>query len=431
MHYVYMDNFRGFRETLIPLRKTNFLVGENSTGKSSFLSLLYLVSRPPFWFYPEFSIQEELELGGFSDIVSAWAEDKSSFKVGVVFTRKDKSGRTELAFSIHTFAEKDGTPQLVENTQLRANKLTALVFESKRTKYRTLKSNTLFESEDEAIAEFVRLSHTEIGSTQGLKAFPRGIPSEPPLPVALSILQSLESGEKVVKNEFKAEIPIALDMTWVAPIRTKPRRIYDGMKRSYSPEGEHIPLLLRKSLRSTSKSEKFADSLAAFGNASGLFETVVAHSFGRGNQTPFELLIKFKGAELNINNVGYGVSQALPLVVEFLTSEKNGTFAVQQPEVHLHPKAQAALGGLIFQLAAERKHAFFIETHSDYLIDRYRLSMRNEPKPPDSQVVFFVRTPKGNEAHILPISADGLYPSEQPNEFRDFFIKEEMSLLDI
>ena len=53
--YVYMDNYRGFSNAAIPLRQVNFLVGENSTGKTSFLELLDVLSYGPFWaFEPRF-----------------------------------------------------------------------------------------------------------------------------------------------------------------------------------------------------------------------------------------------------------------------------------------------------------------------------------------------------------------------------------------
>ena len=155
----------------------------------------------------------------------------------------------------------------------------------------------------------------------------------------MSILSTIESGEKPTDNSFKFEIAMGMHLTWIAPIRTKPRRIYDGLSREYSPEGEHSPFILKQRL----KSKHFAERLAEFGSASGLFEAVTTHTFGKGSRNPFEVLIRFKGAELNVENVGYGVSQALPLVVEFLSREQARRFAVQQPEVHLHPRAQAAL----------------------------------------------------------------------------------------
>jgi predicted ATPase len=426
-----MNNFRGFSETMVPLKQINFLVGENSTGKSSFLALLSLVNQATFWFLTTFALHDDLEESSYSDLVSAWAKDKSSFQVGIIITKREKSGKTQLSFSIHMFSEKDDSPQLVRHSRLEDGKLTTIIFESTKTKYRISDFNSTFESEADAISQFKISAINLREDVNGFKTFPKDVPPNSPLPMVVSILKSLESGDGISDSELKIEIPIGMKVTWIAPIRTKPRRIYDGIKRSYSPGGEHAPLLLRRSLSSRTASKHLARRLAEFGESSGLFETVIPHSFGRGTKNPFELLIRFKGADLNINNVGYGVSQVLPLIVEFLTTERRRLFTVQQPEVHLHPKAQAALGGLIFELSKEKKHAFFIETHSDYLIDRYRLAMRSDSTPPESQMLFFVRTEGGNNVHCLKISNEGLYPADQPKEFRDFFIKEEIKLLDI
>jgi predicted ATPase len=164
---------------------------------------------------------------------------------------------------------------------------------------------------------------------------------------------------------------------------------------------------------------------------SGLFETVGTQTFGKGDRNPFEILIKLRGTDLNIDNVGYGVSQVLPLLIEFLAQSKSSFFAVQQPEVHLHPRAQAALGGLLVPLAKDLKHSFIIETHSDYLIDRFRLEVSKIKNAPEAQVMFFQRTEAGNQVSLLPIAPSGKYPKAQPRAFREFFINEELRLLSI
>jgi hypothetical protein len=426
-----MHNYRGFSDALIPLSQINFLVGENSTGKSSFMKLLYLLSNPQFWFFPNLSIDEEVELGGFADIVSAWAKDKSYFQVGVVTTTQNKEKEVEIRAGVHTFADRDGTPQLSHHIQIRDKQLTTIVFERKRTKYRTAPISPSFGSDAEALAYFRQVLAIERSANTGFTFFPRDLPPDPPLAVATSVIRNLERGGKPARQELHAEVPFMLDLTWIAPIRTRPRRFYDALSVAYSPQGDHTPLLLRRSLRARSKSSRFAQKLANFGRASGLFETVLTHGFGRNPLAPFEILIKFSNVDLNINNVGYGISQALPLVVEFLAKERKGGFAVQQPEVHLHPKAQAALGELIFELAKEREHSFYLETHSDYLIDRFRLAMHKAKNPPRAQVIFFRRIPEGNRAEVVPVLENGRYADEQPAEFREFFVKEELRLLDL
>lgn len=424
MLHIYMHNYRGFQRTLVPIKTCSFLVGENSTGKSSFLYLLQVITKPGFWFHPRFSSRHDDCIGTYADIVSAGAKDKSSFDVGIVNTKRLRSGRIELDFAVHRFVDDRGSPRLSWHVQAHDGKKTQLAFGAKKTEYAIADHSATFDSEEAAIEFF--LSQTSVfGNLTGpSKPLPKSILPNPPLALAVSILRTIEAGEKPKGNEFKAEIPIAMDMTWIAPIRTKPQRIYGGVSRSYSAEGEHAPFLLKTHL----KSQQFAEKLAAFGDASGLFETVITHTFGKGVGNPFEVLVRLRGVDLNINNVGYGVSQALPLIVEFLAQAKRGRFAVQQPEVHLHPKAQAALGSLLLELSCERKHSFLVETHSDYLIDRFRADMAKVKTPPDSQVLFFSRCDHGNCVTPLPISPTGRYPENQPRDFRDFFLQEEMRL---
>jgi predicted ATPase len=79
---------------------------------------------------------------------------------------------------------------------------------------------------------------------------------------------------------------------------------------------------------------------------------------------------------------------------------------------------------------------FVIETHSDFTIDRFRMNYRKrrvtrKEQPPQSQVLFFERSNAQNTVTPLPIGAHGELPPDQPKGYRDFFIKEEMHLLDV
>jgi predicted ATPase len=225
----------------------------------------------------------------------------------------------------------------------------------------------------------------------------------------------------------------ARKLIWVAPIRSKPKRTYDEYKVNSSPEGDHIPYLLSKIFRNTSLSKTFLDFLDKFGQESGLFETIKIKRFGRNIDAPFELDVVFNKMPMKISNVGYGVSQALPIIVELFLRSKGHWFAIQQPEVHLHPKAQAAFGDLIYKVAIDENKNFFVETHSDYLIDRFRLnyrSQRSELSIP-SQVLFFERTDEGNRVYPIDIMENGNYSDDQPENFRDFFIHEELRILGV
>jgi hypothetical protein len=140
MQYIFMNNFRGFNDTILPLQDINFLVGENSTGKSSFLKLLYLLSRPHFWFSVDAPFQDDAELGGFNDMVSAWSSDRSNFETGILATRpQKKKGKLSCSFAVHTFADRDGTPYVSRFLQYYEGRLTKLIFQKNQIKYKVIK----------------------------------------------------------------------------------------------------------------------------------------------------------------------------------------------------------------------------------------------------------------------------------------------------
>jgi predicted ATPase len=128
--------------------------------------------------------------------------------------------------------------------------------------------------------------------------------------------------------------------------------------------------------------------------------------------------------------VGYGVSQALPLVYQLEEAESHDTFLLQQPEVHLHPRAQAEVGTLIANLSRQRSNNYFvIETHSDYIIDRIRMEIASGVL--DKNCVTIAYFEKGTHE----VRAKNLYLSERgeildpPRGFREFFLHEQARLL--
>ena len=122
MKYLFVDNFRGFTRTVVPIRDVNFFVGENSTGKTSILALIKLLDSPEFWFDQKFNT-DEIRFGTYNDIVSVGASDRSYFRIGLadVGSKKKKKinedSNTNQAF-ICTFMEKEGMPFLSHYTTI-------------------------------------------------------------------------------------------------------------------------------------------------------------------------------------------------------------------------------------------------------------------------------------------------------------------------
>lgn len=170
--------------------------------------------------------------------------------------------------------------------------------------------------------------------------------------------------------------------------------------------------------------------LQDFGKAAGLFDEISLKRLGQRESEPFQIQIrkhgnKLKGPLHNLIDVGYGVSQALLVITELLRPDAPPLFLLQQPEVHLHPRAQAALGSLFCQIASKERQ-LIIETHSDNLIDRVRMDVRDGEvalKPEDVSILFFERD--GLDVHIHSLSVDGQgNVLNAPDSYRKFFMEE-------
>ena len=79
----------------------------------------------------------------------------------------------------------------------------------------------------------------------------------------------------------------------------------------------------------------------------------------------------------NIADVGFGISQVLPIVVAIVTLPKQSTLLIEQPEVHLHPRMQMALADLFVAAALSGKNVV-VETHSEHMINRISRRMMED-----------------------------------------------------
>ena len=429
-----MNNFRGFSNTTIPLQQVNFFVGENSTGKTSLLALLDLLSKPQFWFNLDFNAGD-YEFGGFKDIVSINSLDQSEFQIGLCKHDADIT-ENNACYLLHFRQSKDGLPELIRFSQLCPEYYATIRITEKQiaANMRMEKYNCNSWEKPNECFEF--LSQIPLNIKNGYRVLPgktdRYIRA---IPIANfpSILDILFKANEINTNFGNYPFP-SLNMSFagMAPIRTTPKRTYDGYTKTFNPQGEHTPYVIRKKLTNSPKANQFKQALESFGRDSGLFESIGVTQFGKDSAAPFELTITLNTKALRINSVGYGVSQVLPIVVELLVHGNNSWLGIQQPEVHLHPRAQASLGEILYLAATEASQTLFIETHSDYMIDRFRTKLRESKKnKPTTQVIYFERTEMGNQAYAMNLDIDGEYPTDQPTGFRDFFLKEQRRILGV
>ena len=173
--------------------------------------------------------------------------------------------------------------------------------------------------------------------------------------------------------------------------------------------------------------ERLRLTLARAGDRLGLFSDVDVQR-DRGTQG-YELRFMQAKRWRNLVDVGYGVHAVLPVLTAMGGESHETVFLLQQPEVHVHPSAQAELA----QLMAESRHRFVIETHSDHLIDRFRIcAMQGVMGPEALRIAWFQRDADHNrtKVHNICVDPDGNLVGEPP-EYGTFFTAETNRLLGI
>jgi AAA15 family ATPase/GTPase len=439
MQTLYIDNIRGFTKTAVRFSGVTFLLGENSTGKSTLLSILHIINGFSMSFDFEFD-SDSHNLGGFDDIVSAQSTNKKSFTIGMARPTVNPHGKTTDSAFFITFGSDEGLPCANKFTFLAESELVSVRIHNKRIYYRikTLEKNQIHDLySPTCVSNLAKLHDHDLDESYEELDSPAEIPTAGNAQMLFYAAHMIPTRkDKPGYNPYYYFLNRSQPI-WIAPIRTKPKRTYDGTRARFDAEGSHVPYLLRKKL--SAKKSSFQKLLLTVGRDGNLFDSLIIKSFGTGEGAPFEVQAGFGSHTYSVAHVGYGVSQVLPIIAEGISQPRNSLFYIQQPEVHLHPRAQASLGELIYTLAAKEEKEFIIETHSDFLIDRFRLSKKRAAEKESarpaasvsSSVLFFTRSSVGNQVQELEIDEAGRYPENQPVEFREFFLKEQLDLLEL
>nr|WP_281494965.1 DUF3696 domain-containing protein [Marinobacter sp. S6332] len=92
-------------------------------------------------------------------------------------------------------------------------------------------------------------------------------------------------------------------------------------------------------------------------------------------------------------NVGFGLTQVLPIIVAVLSAAPDDLIIIENPEVHLHPAGQALMGRFL-AIAASTGPQIVVETHSDHILNGIRRAVRNKTLAPSQVCLHFFRAPK-------------------------------------
>ena len=224
-------------------------------------------------------------------------------------------------------------------------------------------------------------------------------------------------------------------MVYLGPLRSQPERFYtfSGDTTDYVGQtGEDLPSLLFKDQELVEQLNSDLDRL-------GVEYEVKLDKLQYGDSSPsnvfsLRLVDTDTGIEASLRDVGFGIGQVLPIVVQSRLSE-NKTLLIEQPEIHLHPAHQAELGDMFIRSAKERGNTLLLETHSENLILRILRRIRetndNELpegfppiRPEDVSVLYVQPGDKGAQVIEIPVTEDGDFARPWPQGFFEESVKE-------
>ena len=445
MESVTLENFRCFRERqTVGLAPLTLLVGENSTGKTSFLALVRILAElqegatSPDFKAPPF------DLGSFDEIAYAGAEHESaasSFIGGFgtrrgVFSRLRPSDSGESFLFEAEFQKQGPAPVLTRrSTALDSISIDERLLSGDRYQVQIETPKGKWRLRTEAIplrmsgpgrlprsaAPLVARSYKDgRGDDDQFEA----LDGSPPFDQ-----EDLGKLDRLLHPSFRYSqrlFPFAS-----APVRSTPHRTYDPAPPNPDPEGNYIPMYLADlSHQRQSDWKRLKSLLEEFGKDAELFDEIVIRQFDRGGIDPFQIQVRkggrnVEGPPRNLIDVGYGVSQVLPVITELRRRDAPRQYLLQQPEVHLHPRAQAALGSLFCEIATLGRQ-LIVETHSDHLLDRIRMDVRDgrtDLTLDDVRILYFERDDLDVKIHEIWWDKSGNVMNSPPG-YRRFFMEE-------
>ncbi|BDS09697.1 AAA family ATPase [Aureispira anguillae] len=128
-------------------------------------------------------------------------------------------------------------------------------------------------------------------------------------------------------------------------------------------------------------------------------------------------------------NVGFGLTYVLPVITAILASSPNDIILIENPESHLAPAGQSALGKLL-SLAAQSGVQLFIETHSDHILNGIRVAVHKQQLTKENVSIFYFSKDESLEKHSIDIITPFLDSNGRLDEWPKGFFDEWENKLD-
>jgi len=218
-------------------------------------------------------------------------------------------------------------------------------------------------------------------------------------------------------------IQLLKSVVYLGPLRSPPQRFYNRSSTSTHPgDAHHIAMYLFDHSNVVKKVNEWLNAL----EVPYTLDVVPVRARGAGalvgDLVALSLTDVRSGAVVTPADVGFGISQMLPIVVELL-AHRESIICVEQPETHLHPRLQTRLADLLIESSrkGDLANQVIVETHSEHLMLRLQRRIREGSIDPDDVSILYVDQTSHGVATVkqLRIDSEGEFLDEWPHGFFD------------
>ncbi|MBX3589880.1 MAG: AAA family ATPase [Burkholderiaceae bacterium] len=397
---LHIENFKGIADPeRIPIRPITLFIGPNSSGKSSCIHGLAALAQTVKLSAPTRALvlddqYAQVHLGRFIEVIHSRTY-KDAIRLGVeipgvrIMTLRAKNAAAAPPVTVaadYAFKSTRRTQELyLENALMTAGTRSIEVKRTKEGHYRTIDSAHAQEFKARRANGF--LCTISFDSASRFKE------------EFLGTWSSLEA--------IQLEVAKSLSKTlYMGPFRQPPQRPYPTMGAAPSEVGamgEHaVAMLANEYIQSHSRPH--LEQVSSWLNRLGVSKKIELQRVGRSDQFYVNMTLR-DGSSLPIADLGYGVSQVLPVLVQCSIAPAGSTLLFEQPELHLHHGAAKKLGR-VFQEAVNAKDIHIVaETHSKELFHQVFEEIRGGRLSTDQVAAYEVRR-QGGKSVFVPIGIE-------------------------
>jgi len=440
-----LRNFRGFKKVEnIPLAPLTFLVGPNSSGKSSIFDALLLITQSDFTLSSSLQVPNWagplVDLGSYKDTVYKH-NSNLTIEIGIEISPDFITSRTyyenqsvaqpmRITFELRT-AKSDPIGYLVRlliNDSLTGEEL-MLTFANNKVVMDLLDTERIWSRKGVRPTPFVPWVYKQIEA--GIEAKEYHLWGSKSALRRILRLLPLHGFWSVVRQSERVSSGRAAPKRWYSIADT-------SFRSSTGPDRPRVfdtvdPIMIDETRRYVPAFQRLRRPVPKHTLTSVLSELEIGNQIHDTKLSPYHLGINIRdnitGVTSNLIDVGYGASQVIPVLKASLSGFEGPLF-VEQPEIHLHPKAQGVIADILCDTSRNRQ--VVVETHSVRMINRARIQVAKGELPHSHVMVLYVeRTKSGSRVYPIPILENGDFGADWPEGFFDERYEDTMLLLQL